>query len=498
MTKFNITKSLIILACLFGVTNAEAQFTQEAKVVSENRERRGEYGTSVAITDGLAIVGASRETFASGAAYVYSKDSQGAWNFTQELAATDSNEGAEYGGGVKISEDYLVVAAGRADVDGVIRAGALYVYDNINDNWELDTKIVASDLTNDAKLGMNPTSLAIQGNTIIAGAPGENGWIGSVYIFTEVAGVWEETQKITNPASQQDAAFGIGVSISGDYLLIGAQNVDQRKGAAYIYVKNSSGMFEYEQTITASDRLDENFFGSSVSISGDQLIVGAYGADSEQGSAYVFEKDNQGTWTETQKLNGNPSTEATHFGWVTEIHEEHLVIAAPHIYGFEAGEVYFYKKDNNGLWVEDQIVQGDDTEGEDFYGWSVAMYENEMIVGAAREDHDVTGNNEESDAGSAYIFKDPSILGGITNGHPSEAFSVYPVPAKEYITITTSSSLISEIKLINELGMIIKETSIVASKEHQLDVSGVAQGIYFLDIVGNDGAKSTKKIVKID
>lgn len=496
MTKINITKSLIILACLFGGTNAQAQFAQEAKVVSENRERRAEYGTSVAITDGLAIIGASRETFASGAAYVYSKDSQGAWNFTQRLAATDSNEGAEYGGGVKISEDYLVVAAGRADVDGVIRAGALYVYDNINNNWELDTKIVASDLTSDAKMGMNPTSLAIQGNTIIAGAPGENGWIGSVYIFTEVAGVWEETQKITNPVSQQDAAFGIGVSISGDYLLIGAQNVDQRKGAAYIYVKNSSGMFEYEQTITASDRADENFFGSSVSISEDQLIVGAYGADFEQGSAYVFEKDTQGTWTEIQKLNGNPSTEATHFGWNAEIHEEHLVVTAPHIYAFEPGEAYFYKKDNNGVWVEDQIVQGDDTEGEDFYGWSVAMYENEMIVGAVREDHDVNGNNEESDAGAAYIFKDPSILGGLSDDIFTNSFTIYPVPASEYITISSTTSFISKFRLINELGMIIKEEAIEAAKEYRLDVSDIAQGVYFVDIEGQNGEKMIKKIVK--
>src|SRR5690606_7272133 len=136
MTNINSIKSLVVLACLFGFAQATAQFIETAKIVSDNRESRAEYGTSVAINDNFAIVGASRETFASGAAYVYVKDNQGDWSYSQRLAATDPNEGAEFGGGAKFSEDYLVVAAGRADVEGTQRAGALYIYDYVNNNWE--------------------------------------------------------------------------------------------------------------------------------------------------------------------------------------------------------------------------------------------------------------------------------------------------------------------------------------------------------------------------
>jgi len=77
MKKSNITKSIIILCCSLGITTAKAQFVQSAKVVSDNRESRAEFGTSVAINDDFAIVGASRETFVEGAAYIYEKDPQG-------------------------------------------------------------------------------------------------------------------------------------------------------------------------------------------------------------------------------------------------------------------------------------------------------------------------------------------------------------------------------------------------------------------------------------
>ena len=496
MTKINITKGIIVLACLLGVNTMKAQFTQTAKIVSDNREDRAEYGTSVDIASDFAIVGASRETFAEGAAYIYAKDDLGVWSYSQRLTAFDPNEGAEFGGGAKFSDDYLVVAAGRANVEGIQRTGALYIYDYQDNNWEYSTKLVASDFSGDAKLGMNPTSLDVDGNTIVGGAPAENGWIGSVYVFTKNAGTWTETQKILSPTTGTSDTFGIGVSISGEYMVVGANEVDGRKGAAYVYLKDSNGIWEYVQTLVASDASNDSFFGTSVSISGGQLVVGAYGDNLEQGAAYVFEKDNEGTWLEVQKLNGNPSSEKTQFGWSTDIQLNYIAVSAPHIFEFDEGEAYFYKRDENGLWIEDQIIQGDDTVGEDFYGWSVAINENQLIAGAPWEDHDTEGENEIDRAGSAYIFENPEILGGISDYSLEDTFTVYPVPANDYITIASTTGFISKIKLINQLGMIIKEVEIAATKEHHLDVSSIAQGIYFVNVYNQNGNSSTKKIIK--
>ncbi len=488
-------KQLILIACCLYGAAAMAQFSQTAKVVSENREGRAEFGTSVSITENYAVVGASRENVASGAAYVYHKDVQGTWSYSQRLAAADPNDGAEYGGGVKFSDDYLVVAAGRADVAGTIRAGALYVYDYQNNNWEFSTKLVASDLSGDAKLGMNPTSLDVQGNTIVAGAPGENLWTGSVYVFTKVNGIWEETQKIMSPNPQANDAFGIGVSISGDQMLIGAQGVNNSRGAAYLYTKNTNGVWEYDQTISASNGAVDNYFGSSASIAENQLVVGAYGADMELGTAYIFEKDTQGTWEEVQILNANPSTDRVQFGWATSIKENYIAVTAPHIYGSDAGEVYFYKREASGMWVADQIIQGNDTEGEDFYGWSIAMYGPDMIVGANREDHDVNGGDPLNDAGSAYIFEDPNLLGGLSDLDISNTISLYPNPVQDNFTLKTNKP-IAAIQIYNTRGLLLKTVNTVNAETFNLNIAHYASGIYFVNVHFEDGSQTVQKLVK--
>jgi len=495
MTNINSIKSLVVLACLFGFAQATAQFIETAKIVSDNRESRAEYGTSVAINDNFAIVGASRETFASGAAYVYVKDNQGDWSYSQRLAATDPNEGAEFGGGAKFSEDYLVVAAGRADVGGTQRAGALYVYNYVNNNWEFGTKLIASDMTNDAKLGMNPTSMDVEGNTIVSGAPGENVWTGSVYVFTKEGGTWTETQKILSPIPQEQDVFGVGVALSGNYLVVGANEVDGRKGAVYVYLKDNNGLFQYVQTLMASDAANNDFFGTSVSIAGDQMVVGAYGASNEQGAAYIFERDNQGSWTEVQKLTGNTSSESTHFGWSTDIQQDFILASAPHVDGLEAGEVYFYKRENSGTWLENQVLQGNDTVGEDFYGWCIAMHQEQLIVGAPWEDEDANGGNTMDRAGSAYIFRDPNLLGAHSEYDGIRNISFYPNPSQHTITFK-SIRLIASVQLYGTNGALLKETQNLTTPHYILNIANISKGIYFVNVVFDDGSKTIEKIVK--
>tara|TARA_R100001369_G_scaffold91757_1_gene134003 strand:+ start:2496 stop:4001 length:1506 start_codon:yes stop_codon:yes gene_type:complete len=496
-----INISILAAVCLLGSLTASAQFTQTAKVVSQDREGRAEYGTSVDIKDNFAIVGASRENIAAGAAYIYKKDNEGTWGDAQKLTAFDAFEMAEFGGASKFGEDYLVVASGRGDVDGVVRAGALYVY-NFNDGddtWDFDVKLHASDYSGDAKLGMNPTSLDVEGNIILGGAPGDLGWTGAAYIFEKDAGVWTEKQKVTSPSPIGGEAYGIGVSISGETMAIGANETDNRKGSVYLYEKNASGVWEYTQQVMASDATSESFFGSSVSLHGDQLIVGAYGAAGEAGAAYIFEKDSSGEWQEIQKLTGAPATESAQFGWSTEIKEEHAVVSAPHAYGFDPGEIYFYKKDTEGTWVEEEVIQGDDTAGEDFYGWSVALYGDQIITGAPWEDHDASGGDEIDRAGSAYIFRNELLLNNASNEAQLENnISVYPVPAVDEITIQAKKVSISNIVLFNQLGMRVKQQPVLAQKETTLIVSDIAEGIYFLKIIDTEGKATTKKIVKIE
>ncbi len=490
--KKTITFLSIVLTGFLSVTGAKAQFSQTVKIVSENRESRAEYGTSVAIRDNYAVVGAARENIASGNAYVYHKDGAGDWSFLQSFSAPDPNEGAEYGGGAKISGDQMVIAAGRANVAGLERVGALYTYHLNGSAWVYDTKLVASDYSSEAKLGMNPTSLALQNTTIVAGAPGENGWTGSVYIFEKTAGTWTEKQKLMSPNPQQNVNFGIGVAIMGDYIVVGASEEGNTKGAVYIYKKNTSGIWEPIQKLTASDAMAQAYFGTSVSMVNGTIAVGAYGDHSETGAAYIFEEDGTGNWNEVQKITASTPSSEANFGWNCKLEANYLVVSAPHPYGVEKGEVYIYKK-NGGSWVEIQKVESFDLAPEDFYGWNIETDGDQLIVGAPWEDEDENGGNPIDRAGSAYIFKDPTIL-GVNTVNLEGKISVYPNPTNNIITIN-STSYINSITLSNQFGSILKQQHFNETTVLTLDISQYAKGLYFLRIKTADGRSMVEKIL---
>ena len=124
------------------------------------------------------------------------------------------------------------------------------------------------------------------------------------------------------------------------------------------------------------------------------------------------------------------------------------------------------------------------------------MYEQQLIVGAPWEDHDANGGDEIDRAGSAYIFHNPEILGGVSNT-TLDNFTVYPVPARNSITIE-SVNTISRIEIINQLGMTLKIKNIAGFKEQTLDISSLAEGVYFINAYHIDGKKASQKIIKIN
>lgn len=145
-------KTLITLL-FFGIMfTGNAQFEEQAKLVGDFRESRAEFGTSVDFNNDFVAVGASRETVASGAVYIYKTQGENI-EFHQKLTAFDAAEGAEFGGIVRFMDDYLVVASGRANVEEAWMAGALYIYKlDANDEWTFHAKLVASDYQDTALL----------------------------------------------------------------------------------------------------------------------------------------------------------------------------------------------------------------------------------------------------------------------------------------------------------------------------------------------------------
>ena len=207
----------------------------------------------------------------------------------QKLLASDGAANDQFGYSVSISGDYAIVGA-YADDDKGSNSGSAYVFKRDGTNWSEQQKLTASD---GAASDLFGRSVSISGDYAIVGADydDDNGsYSGSAYIFKWDGSNWVQQQKLIASDGAANDYFGYSVSISGDYAIVGAYVDDGSKGSAYIFKRNGTS-WSQQAKLLASDGATSDLFGCSVSISGDHAIVGAYQNDDEgtdSGSAYAF------------------------------------------------------------------------------------------------------------------------------------------------------------------------------------------------------------------
>ena len=287
--------------------------------------------------------------------------------------------------------------------------------------WGEIKKLTASDATAGDYFGY---SVAISGDTLVVGVPRDQDAghdSGSAYIFDRDFGGpnnWGEVAKLTASDAAAGDWFGSAVSISGDIVVIGAHEDDNSggncAGSAYVFERDHEGTDAWGERIklTASDPAHFDLFGETVGISGDTLVVGARGDDdagSFSGSAYVFERNLGGTdnWDERIKLTASDATASDAFGNSVSISGDTLVIGAPgnDDAGDFSGSAYVFERDHHGAdaWGEVRKITASDATTLDQFGWAVSIDEDIVAIGA----------NTGDDTGFAYVFE--RNLGGLGN-----------------------------------------------------------------------------------
>ena len=285
------------------------------------------FGKSVSISeDGLTvIVGANGDDdngYSSGSAYIYTYNS-GAWNETKITAEDDGAGNDNFGWSVSISGDGLTAIVGAyKDSDNGTDSGSAFIYKYINGTWTKQTfDITANGVTRQNQSKLTPSdgaagkkfgysvSVSDDGLTLIVGANEDNvngTDSGSVYTYKYINGAWNETKLLASSNGSSYDYFGESVSISGDglTLVVGAYS-DAAPGPDYGSVhtyKYINGAWSQPQRLLASSGYYFEYFGKSVSISSDglTLIVGAYQDNDKApdgGSAFIYKYIND-TWTE--------------------------------------------------------------------------------------------------------------------------------------------------------------------------------------------------------
>ena len=406
---------------------------------ASNTGEKDEFGTSVSISDdgNTLAVGAIGEASnstgvdgvednssatKSGAVYVFTRSSTGTWRQQAYIKASNADKDDEFGYSVSISGDGHSLAVGARFEDSnstgvngeennssATKSGAVYVFTRSGQSWSQQAYIKASNTGNNDEFG-NSVSLSDDGNSLAVGAPLED-----------------------------SNSTGVG----------GAQDNNDATdaGAAYFFTRSSTGTWNQQAYIKASNTGRGDDFGSSVSISGDgnTLVVGASfergistgvgGAQTRgnilSGAAYVFTRS---TATLSQQAYIKPSSISNgsfyRFGWSVSLSDDGNSLAVGAVGedsnstgvdgaenngdSFNSGAVYVFTRSSTGTWSQQTYIKASNSGTADQFGWSVSLSDdgNTLAVAAPFEDSNAKGvngkqNNDDGNAnqsGAVYVF----------------------------------------------------------------------------------------------
>jgi len=461
---------------------AEALPSQQAYLKASNTETQDFFGAPVAVSGDTVVVGTPYEDSnatgvngdqnnnlapSSGAVYVFVRSGT-TWSQQAYLKASNAQADDDFGTSVAISGDTVVVGAQGEDsaatgVDGDqgdnfstgANSGAAYVFTRNGTTWSQQAYLKASNTGISDSFGR---SVAVSGDTIVVGADGEDSAAtgvdgsqgdnsaidsGAAYVFTRNSGNW--SQQAYLKASNTGAAdrFGNSIALSGDTIVVGACNEDSNatgvdgdqndnsktySGAAYVFARRG-GTWSQQAYLKASNTDAEDFFGWSVSVSGDLFVVGAYLEDSNatgvngdqgnnfatnSGAAYAFTL-NGDTWSQQAYLKASNTDGGDSFGQSVAVSGNTVVVGA---IGEEntAGAAYVFTRSGT-TWSQQAYLKASNTETGDYFGISVAVSGDTVAVGAMREDSNAIGvngdqnDNSAADSGAAYVFTvSPTIV----------------------------------------------------------------------------------------
>ncbi len=373
---------------------------EDAKLLPTDGATGDTFGSAVAIDANVAIIGAQNDDDSgpsSGSAYIYRFDGTD-WNQEAKLTVIDGNTSDAFGGSVSVAGNLAVVGA-PGDDDGGFSSGSIYVYRFDGSSWSLDAKLGASDAGSGDGFGM---SISCDEDTVLVGAPGDDGSSGSLYVFRYDGASWSQQAKLTASDAGVGDMLGISVSIFGSAAIGGARLDDDgglNAGAAYVFRFDGTS-WSQEAKLLASDAAGADLFGAAVSIDRTVAVIGAPLDDDgafNAGSAYVFRFDGT-SWNQETKLVAADIAGGDQFGIAVSNCLDIAVVGsqADDVNGFNSGAAYVYQYDGTS-WDEVAKLVASDGASDDRLGGAVSTCENAVISAIGDDDNG-------SFSGAAYVF----------------------------------------------------------------------------------------------
>jgi len=348
-----------------------ASYREIAYLKASPIEERGEFGTAVAIDHDTIAIGAPGEG-AGGSVYLYRRTMGGGWTLEQRVAPARAHQGRRFGAALALRGDVLAVGA-PADDTFALDGGAVYVFRRSGGSWGEGTVVGSENVAPAVWIG---SGVALDDTRMFAGATGESSDVyprGAVYAYALSGGAYVETQKIYEQEVGPLDFFGDSVAIDGDTLVVGAFGASGSaagNGLLYVYRQGTEG-FALEQVIGASNPSEDAHLGVRVVLRGDLIITGA--PDEDSGARGV---------------NGDISVAGR----------------------TDSGAGYVFVRDGT-RWSQLALIKSMEPGAGDRYGFSVAANDDTIVFGAPGESSGATGvDGDTLDAtaqgsGAVYVIR---------------------------------------------------------------------------------------------
>ncbi len=449
-----LLKSLLIILILavthVPVTPAQTSdsFDHLAKLKASDPGSNEHFGNAVSMSDSILLIGAYQDLLdgsPNGAAYVFRPTDDGTRNWQEVAKLTPKVPLAfdDFGYSVSLSGTIAAVGAPKSDDPG-LESGSVYLFapsDEISDDWTQIAELEPNDLAAGDHFGI---SVAIDGHRVLVGSyrDDDNGNdSGSAYIFERDhggIGNWGQVTKLLPFDGELIDQFGTAVALHGSLAVVATVSDDDacselqdcNSGAAHIFERDFGGSENWGQVakLTADDAAEDAYFGQSVAIDGDTILIGAPASNSEHpdsGAAYVFRRgaDPQ-DWQQIAKLVPDDATAHDQIGFSVALKGSIAIVGA--VWNDDAcpadplcnsGSAYVFERDSGGAdnWGQIGKATAPDAETDHQFGYGVALSQRSFVATSPKDDL----MDSVYQAGSAHVFSLTLFCDGFESGDTS-------------------------------------------------------------------------------
>jgi len=348
-------------------------------------------GASVAMDGDLLAVGAPLDTgvaWASGAVHVYRLESA-EWVHDATLVVDDADWGDMLGVDVDLQGDTIIAGAWFHDAFGS-NSGAAYVFTRTSEgNWSDPIKLVPPDPGAEDVFGR---TVALGDGFCAVGAPlddDQGSSSGSIHIFDQQPdGSWTHAAKLVSPQVSEGHQLGLGLAADGDRIVGGSPWAFEGRGLIRLWERfGSTWTTNWFMTMESFGNPDD-YFGFSVSLAGSRMAAGCYRDDTygtDAGSVWVMEEVFDG-WS-FERLSPILPEAGAQFGVAVSLSNEHLLVGSrfAQVDGLDAGRVDVISTPS---WEPMATLLPPVPATEAEFGWACDIQGDRAVVGALYQPED--------------------------------------------------------------------------------------------------------------